>query len=160
MTLAANSYGSIADVAGRTPGAYLNTSGTFDTTTMPTLAQVETYIDEISAIMNAALADARFVVPVTQTDAKKAIGAIVNDLAADKTHAKNSSGRFFTERALNSSLSIYEQISREIKSWVEANAQGLENLGATRNPAIDTNTSVRVGVYRITRGVMDDGRTI
>jgi hypothetical protein len=161
VTISARSYGSTADVAARVPGAYTDaTTKLFTTATNPTLTTVETYIDEISAIANVALADARFAIPVTQADAKKAIGSMVNDIAADMASASNSAGRFFTDRALNGGLSMMAQIRKDVREWVEANAQGLENLGAERSPQVDTNTTMRVGVYRITRGRMDDGRTI
>lgn len=133
MAIGANSYGSTGDVAGRSPGPYVDASThLFTTSTNPTLATVETYIDEISAVMNVALAGAGFAIPVTQADAKKAIASCTNDLAADMASASNSAGRFFTERALNGGLSVMAQIRKDIKQWVDDNAFGLAALGATR----------------------------
>jgi hypothetical protein len=160
MTISVRSYGSVADVAGRSPGGYLNTSKTFDTTTNPTLTTVETYIDEISSVLNIALADQRFTVPVTQADSKKALGSLVNDLAADMCHASNSAGRFFSERALNSGLSAMAQIRKEIREWIESNAQGLEAIGAERDPLEDDDTTLHVNILSINRGYDPDGRAL
>lgn len=160
MSISPRSYGSVADVAGRTPGPYLNTSKTFDTTTNPTLTTVETYIDEISASMNVALADARFTIPVTQADAKKAIGSVVNDLAADLTNASNSAGRFFSEKALYAGVSVMAQIRKEIREWVESNAPGLEALGAERSALENTDTTLHVNILSINRGRDLNGRPL
>ena len=64
MPLSVNAYGSVAQVA-----AYVkhlcNASGTFDTTTKPTLTEVEQFIEQRSASLNACLAEAGYIVPVT-----------------------------------------------------------------------------------------------
>ena len=134
MTIGANSYGSTSDVAARSPGPYTDASThLFTASTNPTLTTVETYIDEISAITNVTLAEMGFTVPVSQTDAKKAIASMVNDLASDMTSASNSAGRFFSERALNGGLSIMAQVRKDIKEWVQTSTNGLEALGATRS---------------------------
>lgn len=130
MTLGANSYGSVADVAALTQN--WTVSGTFSTTTSPTLAQVEGFIDQVSGIMNVALAREGFSIPVTQADAVLAIKSIVVQLAADLVQAAHLSGRFFSERALDRGISPMMQIRKDINDWIQENAAGLEQLTATR----------------------------
>jgi hypothetical protein len=149
MTIAANSYGSTADVAARSPGPYTDSvTHLFTASTNPTLTTAETYIDEISAIVNVTLAEMGFTVPVSQADAKKAIGSMVNDLAADMASASNSAGRFFTERALNGGLSVMAQVRKDVREWVQASANGLEALGAVRSVTGKT-SSMTAGIIAL-----------
>src|SRR5688500_7634561 len=107
MAVLASSYGTAAGVAGYvrvlTSGSAV--AGTFDTSTVPTLANVEAWVNQVSAIANAALADNRFDTPVTQADCVLMLVGLVEQSVADLCHASRSSGRFFSERALNSNLS-------------------------------------------------------
>lgn len=130
MTVGANSYGTAAGVA-----AFTNrwtASGSYTTSTRPTLAQVEAWIDQVSATLNVALAGAGFSIPVTNADAKLSLIAVVEAAVADLCHAANSSGRFFTDRALERGVSPIRTIRQEMSMWVEEQADGLEMLGATR----------------------------
>lgn len=131
MTVGARSYGTAADVAALTH-AYINVSGAYDATTIPTLAQVEGWIDQVSGVMNTALAGQGFAVPVTQADAVLAIKSFVVEAVTDLAHAANSAGRYFTDAALQRGVSPMASIRKEILSWVESFAEGLESLGAAR----------------------------
>ena len=71
MTIGANSYGSVSSVAAFTRHLLDGQSG-FNSTTRPTLAEVEAMIDRASAALNLALAGAGLAVPVTQPDARLA----------------------------------------------------------------------------------------
>jgi hypothetical protein len=125
-----NSYGSAAGVASLTK--VFTNAGSFDTTTLPTLANVVSWIDEVSAIVNTALAAQGFTIPVSNATAILALQNLVQQYVSDLCHAANTSGRFFTERALERGVSAMTTIRKEIYAWVEDNASGLENLGAAR----------------------------
>ena len=127
MTVGANSYGSTAEVQ-----ALIGRYGTLSTTSRPTLAQVETWIDNASATLNVMLAKAGFSIPITQASAKAAVGQMVVEVAVDLCHAANSTGRFFTDRALERGVSPMKVLRAEMADWVEAMAPGLELLGASR----------------------------
>jgi hypothetical protein len=131
MPVGANSYGSAADVAALT-NSYLNASNAYDTTTIPTLAQVEGWIDQVSGIMNAALAGQGFTVPVTQADAVLAIKSIIVESVADLSHAANLAGRYFTNSAQERGITAMSAIRKQILEWVESFASGLEALGVAR----------------------------
>lgn len=131
MAIGANSYGSVAEVAAMT-ARYL-IGGTYTTATRPTLAQVEKFIDNASSTLNVMLAKAGFSVPIVQADAKAACGEIVVECVVDMCHAANSTGRFFTDRALERGMNPMKAIREDIADWVESQAPGLEALGATRD---------------------------
>jgi len=131
MTVGANSYGTVLDVAALT-NAYLNASNTFDTSTVPTLTQVEGWIDQVSGIMNTALAGQGFTIPVTQATAVLAIKSFVVESVADLAHAANMAGRYFTQSALDRGVTPMSAIRKQILEWVESFASGLESLGAAR----------------------------
>ncbi len=63
MTLSAYAYGSVAGVA-----AYVkhlaSSAGTFDAATKPTLTEVEAFIEQRSAMLNACLAEAGYTIPI------------------------------------------------------------------------------------------------
>jgi len=140
MPVGANSYGTAADVAALCR-VYTN-AGAFDTTTVPTLANVEGFIDQISALVNTALAAQGFAVPVTQPDAAIACKSMVIQIASDLAHAANSAGRFFSERALSGGLSIMATIRKDIADWVADNASGYTELGAARR--VDSQNTIAV----------------
>jgi len=131
MTVAANSYGTAAGVAAYT--RVYTDAGEYKTTTNPTLANVEAWVNQVSAIANSALSAAGFIVPVSQSDCVLMLVGLVEQSCADLCHAARSSGRFFSERALNSNLSAMGQLRKEIFDWVQANAKGMEDLGAGRD---------------------------
>jgi hypothetical protein len=127
----ARSYGTAVKVAALT-GRWTN-AGVYDATTNPTLTTVESWIDDISSMMNVVLKGAGFTIPVTQEDAKAAIGMLVVGQVAELCNAAHSTGKFYSEKALE--RGEYSIIRAEIDSWVKANADGLELLGAERGRA-------------------------
>lgn len=134
MAIGANSYGSSAGVAAYTraytSGAAI--AGTYDTATNPTAYQVESWIDEVSAIANTGLREAGFTVPVTQSDVVLALRGMVNQQVADLVKFSRGAGRFFSERAQNSSMSAMGFVRKEMIDFINQNADGWAALGATR----------------------------
>lgn len=130
MSIGTRSYGTVSDVEALCR-AYTD-YGRFTGSTIPTRAQVESMIDQVSSLCNVSLAAQGFTVPVSQADSKRSIDSLVNQLVSDLTHAANTSGRFFTERSLTGGLSIWSQIRKDIDDWVVMSATGLTTLGADR----------------------------
>lgn len=135
MGVRPTSYGTVADIEAL-ERRYTD-EGSFTTSTKPTLAQVEGWIDLVSATLNTLLAQAGFSIPVRQADARLALSQFVIAEVADLVEASYGSGRFFSEEAqeLGSPLSI---ITKEGAQFVGEHAQGLEDLGATRNRDLAT----------------------
>lgn len=141
MSVSARSYGTAAGVAGYV-GVYTS-AGAFSTTTLPTLANVEAWIDQVSALLNTALAKRGFTVPLTQADAVLAAKSLVEQLVSDLVQAANSSGRFFSERFLERGVSNWSVIRNDISNWVEEYASGLEELGESRGSSSSTDIGFR-----------------
>lgn len=131
MTVGANSYATASDVSALTDLYCI--SGAYTTATIPTLAQVEAWIDQVSAILNTALAAQGFVIPVSQADAVLMLKSYVIQATADLSHAANSAGRYFTDAALKAGVSPMTSIRKDVLEWVELFADGLEALGAARS---------------------------
>lgn len=130
MTVGANSYGNADDVAALTRRFTAN--GSFTTSTIPTLAQVEGFLDTMSAWLNVCLARNGFKVPVTQADAKEVLAGMAVEAAGDLVQAANSSGRFFTEKALERGLDPLRILRRELSEAIDQQSVGFEALGAER----------------------------
>lgn len=131
MAIGANSYGSVAEVQALT--LRYTTSGSYTTTTRPSIAQVEGFIDRVSSILNVLLAKAGFVIPVSQADAKLALDDYVVDMAVQLCHAANGSGPLApgAARRLRGQLPR-EAILEAAAAFVGNHAAGFEALGATR----------------------------
>lgn len=131
MAIGTNSYGTAAGVA-QYATTYAKPTGAFTTTTTPTLLAVESWINEVSAITNAALSSFRFTVPVTQADCVLMLTGLVNQAVAELCAYANKEGRFFSGETPPSGT-VQGVMRKEIYAWVEMNAIGMENLGAARD---------------------------
>lgn len=133
MTIGANSYGSTSGVAVLVP-RYANASFVFDTTTRPTLATVESLIDQVSGLANSILSSALFVTPITQADAKLALDIFINEEVAAIAEGINGSGRF-GPTSKEPGQSRFGIIMDDLKAFVQANKQGFVNMGVTVSTA-------------------------
>lgn len=132
MGIAANSYGSTADVAALTPRYADRTTSLFTTATRPTLATVEKQIDQISGLANSILAQAGFKIPVTQADCKLALDIFINEEVAAICEGINGSGRF-GPTTKEPGRSRFTLIMEDLEAFVRSNATGFENMGAERS---------------------------
>lgn len=126
----ADSYGTLEGVT-----SYVKVytiAGVFSASTNPTDARVILWIDQVSDMFNVALSDAGFTPPVSQVDAVKAIGMMVEQLVSDLCHMANSKGRFFSKSVTESGKSALTIMWEEIHQWVSSNTEGLSNLGVPR----------------------------
>ena len=131
MSVGANSYGAASDVAALTWSWVAESSGSYNLSTIPTLAQVEGWIDQISGIANTSLRKWGYTIPMTDATDVLAIKSVVVGAVADMANYANSSGRFFTERALASGVSPFAQIRQEIEDWVESMRGAFESSQTT-----------------------------
>ena len=128
MAIGANSYGSVAEVEALTR-AY-TASGSYTTVTQPTLAQVEKFIDRVSAYLNMCLAKEGFAIPVTQADSKLMLDDWATKMASDLCHLANNAGPFAqSEETRGAVPSLHEQAC----TFIGEVASGLEDLGASRS---------------------------
>ena len=132
MALLTNSYGDTDEIASLVP-RYAGVDIKFDITTRPTLLQVESFADQVSALLNAVLAQNGFSIPVTNADAVLLLDLFVNQEVAAIAEGINGSGRFGpTKGGRTSPGNRFNLIMSDVEEFVAANALGLERLGATR----------------------------
>ena len=125
------SYGSAVGVAALTP--LWTNAGVFDATTNPTLAQVNTWIGQISNTLDVVLADEGFTVPVTVASAVSMLDLLVDGWVKDLVEHSRKSGRFYSKKTLDEGMSPMLVIDKEIHEWVARKAFGLRNLGVPMN---------------------------
>lgn len=129
MALAANSYGSVAEVLALTRHL-MDGSATFDSQTRPTLTEVEKFIDRVSGILNTCLAAVGFAIPITQSDAALALADWVTSRAVMWVElTQRGAGYSDIEAGRTGSFS---GIHKDAKKFVDENAVGWERMGATR----------------------------
>ena len=97
MALLTNSYGDLGEIAVLVPRR-ASIGDKFDVNTRPTLLQLESIVDQISAVVNTILAQAGFDIPVTNADAVLMLDLFVNQEAAAIVEGINGSGRFGPQR--------------------------------------------------------------
>lgn len=130
MAVGDNSYGSIGEIEALI-GRYTD-EGALTAATRPARAQVERFIDRVSAIVNVALAQAGFAVPVSQEDAVSALADFVVDQAVQLCYAANGAGPYAPGAKQLRGRRPRAAILQEAFDFVADFASGLQALGATR----------------------------
>lgn len=129
MAVSDNSYGTVANVEALVP--HYAGSG-FDADSVPTVAQIEAWIDQISDLANTYLAEAGFTTPLSTDYGATGLSAYITAAVADLVSYANGSGRFYTDRALERGYDPIGIIERQLARWIELHAEGFEKRGASR----------------------------
>jgi hypothetical protein len=145
MAIGANSYGSVAEVEALVP-RYATNSGAFSASTRPTTTQVEKFIDRVSGIVNALLAEQGFDIPVDDTDPKLVLDDFVINQVVQLCHAVNSAGPYApgSQELRNPRQTPFQVMMKEAESFIDNHADGLEQLGATRTRTLTDGLSCRL----------------
>ena len=131
MALATNSYGDTSEIAALVPRRQ-GSGGFFDASTRPTLTQVESMANQVSALLNSILAQNGFAVPVTNADVVLMLDYFVNEEVAAIVEGVNGSGRFGSTAKSRGARGRFALIVEDVEAFVKGNAIGMERLGATR----------------------------
>jgi hypothetical protein len=95
------------------------------------------FIDRVSATVNVFLAEAGFAVPVVQNDAKLLLDDFVVVHVGALCDAVNGAGPYIPGEYNNlRGATSFEIIRKEAAEFIEAHADGLEALGASRTRGI------------------------
>ncbi len=140
MAIGANSYGDTAEIAALNQ-QFSNSFGKFDTTTKPTLATVESQVDQISALVNMMLEQLGFSIPVTEATVKLGLDFFVNQEVASIVEGINGSGRFGPTAKQSGSKGRFALMMDDVKEFLEATQFGIESLGVTRDDDISVQYS-------------------
>lgn len=137
-------YGTAANVAALTPRFADAGTGLFTTTTRPTLAAVENKMAQLSAMIDALLAENGYTVPVTDSDVTPMLAAFVEEQTASMVIQTNGS---LVQGPITSSngavMGWWSYMTREVKDFLGTVVNGLERMGATRSSGISTAISFR-----------------
>lgn len=125
-------YGTVLGVASYC-GSITNTAGEFDSDTIPKYHHVTAWLNQVSALMDTALAKEGFTTPVTEATSVLALTNIIEQLVTDLCMWANRAGRFYTERSQQYGVSPWKVITNDILMWVDDNAPGLESNGVPRS---------------------------
>ena len=119
------SYGSAEGVAAFTP-QFANASGRFDNVTVPTLAQVEAWRVQISAMLDVAMATAGLPAPATEETVVAMLAAFVNANTAGLVRGVNGQGRFAERPTPVDEMLLSIQSAADL--WVRQHAVGIGAL--------------------------------
>ncbi len=142
MTIGDNSYGTLDEVVALTR-IYLQGEPTFNTNTIPPGADVETFIDRASGVLNLALSNAGFAIPVSQADAKLACDDWVVGMAA--AYVELSQPYTGADPQENKRSGLLSRLSKEAAKFVKDNQAGFANLGVAQT-ADDSNGLIFTGM--------------
>ena len=123
-------YGSSAGVAAITP-RYANGTSDFATSDRPTKTQVETFLTQVSNLLDSILSEVGFTTPVTDTEVVSILTFFVQDEVAAIVEGINGSGRF-GPTTKGPGKSRYQAIFEDIQVFVYDQAEGFERMGAAR----------------------------
>lgn len=136
-------YGSAAGVAALsaqwTDDGEFTDGDAYESATSPTLAQVNDWLTRVSFAVDVRLSDEGFNTPVTVPEAVHDISLLVEGIVKDLVDFSHGSGRFYTKQAIESGLSPYLTIDKEISDWVARRAIGFVNMGVSKRDASSRN---------------------
>jgi hypothetical protein len=142
VSLGANSYGDTSEIGALVP-RHANQSKLFDVATRPTISEVETWCDQVSAVINGMLAQEGFSVPITQADSKLIMDFFVNSEVAAIVEGVIGGGRFAPGSKATSAKGRWAVIYDDVKAYIEGQKKGLEDLGSTVGADIATEIATR-----------------
>lgn len=102
--------------------------------TNPSKSAVDSWITQVSRMMDAALASHWFIVPVPTSlvDVLALLKPQVARIVADMCDDANSAGRFYSERVIDNGLSKMGIIVKDLDAFVATNEDGLLAMGLTQ----------------------------
>jgi len=125
------SYGSAAGVGAQS--ALWSDNGTFTASTRPTLSTVNTWLEQVSNSIDAALADEGFTTPVTVAKVVSVLDMYTNGIVKDLVDWSHGAGRYYSDRYIKAGLSPFTTVDSEIQKWVQRKSVGFANLGVPRS---------------------------
>jgi len=135
MAISANSYSSVDAVLAMTRHMLDGGAPTFDEATRPTLSEVESFIDEVSADLNDAIASCGFTVPITATGPKLSCDLWVRARASAMVElTQRSAGFDGSEESRYASL--WNLLNEDPFEWVKQRCQAWADQGVTQTDVV------------------------
>jgi hypothetical protein len=142
MTIDGNTYGNVAGVA-----AYvrrLTSGGTFTTSTAPTLAEVEDFLNQCSDTLNGWLAASGYVIPVTQPDAAAVLARFAQIGAAGHVELSQRAGGYDAEDE-NKRENKFLAMFKEAREYIQSGALAALGAAVVSNGGPPALSGLRVG---------------
>jgi len=128
MTLRADSYGSTGEVRANTRHL-LDGQTTFNSTTRPTVTELEKFIDRASGVLNLALRGVGLAVPITNSTAKLSCDDwVVNHASAHVELTQRGAG--FSDGE-NTRAGSFMSLNQSAQDFASMYALGFKRLGVT-----------------------------
>lgn len=122
-------YCTVEDVASLTKTWTID--GLYNENTNPRRSEIEAWIKQCSSLVDVALAQEGFTVPIIQPTAIEAIRAMVSAIVADLCNSANGHGRLSSSN-IEGGVSPMFIVRKELNDWAVTFASGLEQIGASR----------------------------
>lgn len=144
MSIRGDSYGTIAEVLAYTRHL-MDGQSTFNSTTRPTITEVEKFVDRASGVLNGALNTRGLTTPVTNTTAKLALDDWVVSRATEYVELTQRGAGFSGEEG--SRTVMFANMSVDALAFVKSNELGWKRLGVAEG-------------HRLSEGLAFTGQTI
>jgi hypothetical protein len=112
-------YGTIAQVAAFVP-RYANSNSEFSTTTRPTAAQVEAWLEQVSGVLDAYAGSKGYSVPITVPDLLQAMTLFTTEEVAAMVEGANGSGRFGPTAPNQRAQSRFAIIREDVTNFIDS----------------------------------------
>ena len=118
MALASYAYGSVVGVATQAR-RFTNAALTFDDNTFPTYEQVETWINEVSALVNTMLNTHNITTPITDAELVVMLGSFINSEVAAMVNGVNGAGRLGPSSKTVQQVGMYAAIQYDVQTFID-----------------------------------------
>lgn len=143
MALDSTSYGSVVGVAAHVKHL-TNAVGSFDTQTRPTLTEVESFLDQVSDVLNGWLARAGYTIPVSQENAARVLARYANLGAAGHCElAQRNSG--YSPDNENERENEFFALFKLAESYIESGALAALGAAVASDSAPPLLSGLRIG---------------
>jgi len=161
MAISANSYGSAGGVSALSR-RWANSSGDFDTTTKPTLAQVEAWIDQVSSAINVSMVGCRYTTfPITIDYILDDFALYTNQIVAEMVAGSHDLGRLGPEAFKSKGgrlRSTWAIVAGDVQTYIQDRCDAFEYAGIPRDDTIAKETTAIISTVSVIRadGYSDD----
>lgn len=131
MAVETYAYGDVEGVAVYAR-RFTNEADTFDESTNPTHDQIETWINQVSAMINTMLSTENITTPVTDSELVQMLQMFVESEVGAMVNGTNGAGRLGPTSKVVQVGGFYAAVQNDVADFLNRNAVGFARMGATR----------------------------
>ena len=118
-------YGTAEEVAAFVP-RYADSAGAFTLATRPTLSRVETWLTQVSGVLDTYLTSKGYAVPITEANFLAALNMFTSEEVAAMVEGANGSGRFGPTAPDQRATSRFAIIRQDVTNFIDSLLVGNE----------------------------------